>query len=132
VQTKCWKEPRRKERPDDANQDVTKQAEARPLNQLACQPSGYRAYDEATVDRIKLARSLQMLGLTLDEIIDALAAHDRGDATCQSERWRLESVLDRIDANIADLRRMRRGVVDVLAECDAGRCRMLGDPVAGS
>ena len=96
------------------------------------QPSGYRAYDEATVDRIKLARSLQMLGLTLDEIIDALAAHDRGDATCQSERWRLESVLDRIDANIADLRRMRRGVVDVLAECDAGRCRMLGDPVAGS
>src|ERR687891_378201 len=34
--------------------------------------SGYRTYTPATVDRIRLARRLQQLGLTLDEAIDAL------------------------------------------------------------
>jgi DNA-binding transcriptional MerR regulator len=88
-------------------------------------PSGYRFYDEATVERIKLARALQSLGLTLDEVIDALQAHDRGRATCASERWRLETVLVRIDSKIADLKRVRRNVAGVLAECDAGRCRFI-------
>jgi DNA-binding transcriptional MerR regulator len=89
------------------------------------QPSGYRFYDEATVGRIKLARALQGLGLTLDEVIDALHAHDRGDASCATERWRLDTVLERIDGRIAELRRVRHDVVDVLAECNAGRCRMM-------
>lgn len=93
----------------------------RPQRQL----SGYRTYDETTIERIRLARSLQRLGLTLDEVIDALRAHDRGDATCATERWRLETVLERIDGRIADLKRVRHDVVGVLAECDAGRCRMV-------
>jgi DNA-binding transcriptional MerR regulator len=92
------------------------------------QPSGYRTYSEATVERIKLARALQGLGLTLDEVIDALHAHDRGDATCATERWRLETVLERIDGKIADLKRVRHDVVDVLGECNAGRCRMMASP----
>jgi DNA-binding transcriptional MerR regulator len=92
------------------------------------QPSGYRTYDETTVERIQLARALQALGLTLDEVIDALHAHDRGDATCATERWRLEMVLERIDVRIADLKRVRHDVVGVLAECDAGRCRLVAQP----
>ena len=93
------------------------------------QPSGYRTYDETTIERIRLARSLQRLGLTLDEVVDALHAHDRGNATCATERWRLETVLERIDGRIADLKRVRHDVVGVLAECDAGRCRMMVPPV---
>src|SRR5688572_8792507 len=68
-------------------------------------PSGYRMFSESTVERIRMARDLQDLGFTLDEIIDALQAHDDGGATCESERWRLEAVVDRLDARIADLRR---------------------------
>ena len=90
------------------------------------QASGYRVYNEVTVERLRLARALQSLGFKLDEIIDALHASDRGGATCETERWRLERVLERIDAKIGDLRRTRRDVVDVLAECDAGRCRLAG------
>src|SRR5690606_34620584 len=48
-------------------------------------PSGYREYPPDTVQRIQLARSLQRVGLTLDEIVDALHAHDTGNATCDSE-----------------------------------------------
>ena len=86
-------------------------------------PSGYRTFTEAAVARIRMTRALQDMGFTLDEVIDALRAHDAGGATCDSERWRLEAVVDRIDARIADLRRARRNTMTVLAECRAGRCR---------
>jgi len=84
--------------------------------------SGYRTYTAATVERIRLARRLQQLGFTLDEVIDALHATDRGGVTCQSERWRLEHVLARIDAKITELQAARRQVQDVMSACDNGTC----------
>jgi DNA-binding transcriptional MerR regulator len=85
-------------------------------------PSGYRSYPASTVDRIRMARDLQHLGLTLDEVIDALRAHDSG-TTCDNELWRLEAVLDRIDAKIAELQHNRRTITATIQECRAGRCR---------
>jgi DNA-binding transcriptional MerR regulator len=87
------------------------------------QPSGYRTFTESAVARIKMTRALQDMGFTLDEVIDALRAHDAGGATCDSERWRLEAVVDRIDARIAGLRRARRNTMKILEECRAGRCQ---------
>jgi DNA-binding transcriptional MerR regulator len=84
--------------------------------------SGYRVYEPATIERIRFARGLQHLGFTLDEVIDALHAVDRGGVACASERWRLEVVLERIDARIAALRAGRREVLGVLAACDGGAC----------
>ena len=84
--------------------------------------SGYRTYTSATVERIRLARQLQQLGFTLDEVIDALHATDRGGLTCQSERWRLETVLDRIDTKITELEATRRQVQGVMSACDSGHC----------
>ena len=85
-------------------------------------PSGYRTYTAATVERIRLARRLQQLGLTLDEVIDALHATDHDAITCTSERWRLEAVVDRIDTKIAELQATRRHVQDVMTACDNGTC----------
>lgn len=84
--------------------------------------SGYRTYTPATVERIRLARRLQALGFTLDEVVDALHATDQGNATCASERWRLEAVLERIDTKIAELRTVRREVTTVMGACDRGEC----------
>jgi DNA-binding transcriptional MerR regulator len=86
-------------------------------------PSGYREYAASTVERIRMARTLQHMGFTLDEIVDALRAHDAGTATCERELWRLEAVVDRIDARISELRRTRRTVTATISECRAGRCR---------
>jgi len=44
-------------------------------------PSGYREYTSAAVEHIRLTRGLQQPGFTLDEIIDALRAHDAGETT---------------------------------------------------
>jgi DNA-binding transcriptional MerR regulator len=90
----------------------------------ARRPSGYRDYAPDVVDRIKLARSLQAVGLTLDEIIDALRAHDTRDATCESERWRLDVALERIERSIAELQTVRRAIRRTQARCLAGDCRL--------
>ena len=50
-------------------------------------PGGYRTYAQRDIDRVRLARQLQQLGLTINEVVDALAAHERNGATCSSERW---------------------------------------------
>jgi DNA-binding transcriptional MerR regulator len=84
--------------------------------------SGYRDYEPGTVERIKLTRELQGLGFTLTDAVGALVAHDTGDATCESERWRLQAVLDRVDAKLAELNALRGRIVDAQAACAAGRC----------
>jgi DNA-binding transcriptional MerR regulator len=86
---------------------------------------GYRTFVQRDLDRVRLARQLQKLGLTIDEVVDALAAHDGNGATCTSERWRLEQVEARIDAQITALSHTRRLIQDTLAACDAGRCQLL-------
>jgi DNA-binding transcriptional MerR regulator len=86
-------------------------------------PSGYREYPASTVERIRMARALQNLGFTLDEIIEMLHAHDAGTATCDSELWRLEGALARIDDKIAELRRTRGLLTTTMQECRTGHCR---------
>lgn len=53
----------------------------------------------------------------------APAAHDAGGATCESERWRLEAVVDRIEAKMAELAEARRAAVKSLEDCRTGHCR---------
>lgn len=88
-------------------------------------PSGYREFDQSTVERIRMAKAMQELGFTLDEIVDALHAHDAGDATCSSERWRLEAVVGRLDAKIAELRQARAQAARTLGDCRSGQCRLV-------
>jgi DNA-binding transcriptional MerR regulator len=88
-------------------------------------PSGYRMYPASTVERIRVAKALQHLGFTLDEVIDALRAHDTGAATCDSELWRMEAVVKRIDTKIAELRQTRRDINATIELCRAGRCRFV-------
>jgi len=90
------------------------------------EPSGYRDYAPETVDRIQLTRELQAIGFTLNDVIDALAAHDAGGATCESERWRLDAVLERVDAKLAELEVLRGRIVEARDACEAGCCRFTG------
>jgi DNA-binding transcriptional MerR regulator len=84
--------------------------------------SGYRDYEPDTVERIQLTRELQAIGFTLNDAVDALAAHDTGEATCQSEQWRLQAVLDRVDAKLAELNALRRRIVQAQDACARGHC----------
>ncbi len=92
------------------------------LPQAARTASGYRDYEQETVERIRLTRELQAIGFTLTDAVDALAAHDAGDATCASERWRLDAVLARVDAKLAELSALRSRIVKAQDACTDGRC----------
>jgi DNA-binding transcriptional MerR regulator len=93
----------------------------RPAGRLA---SGYRVYTDAAVARIRLARQLQGLGMTLEEVAELLRAHDAG-GDCASECWRLEAARDRVAAEMARLARVRADLDTVLAHCAEGRCALL-------
>ena len=88
-------------------------------------PSGYRDYTPDTVQRIRLTRELQAVGFTLADVVDALAAHDAGGATCESERWRLDAALGRVDAKLAQLRALRRRIVRAQQACTNGHCMLV-------
>jgi DNA-binding transcriptional MerR regulator len=86
--------------------------------------SGYRDYEPRTVERIRFTRELQAIGFTLADAVDALAAHDTGNATCESERWRLDAALARVDAKLAELNALRGRIVEAQNACDSGRCML--------
>lgn len=96
------------------------------LPPAARRPSGYRDYSPATVERIRLTRRMQSVGLSLDEIIDALSAHDTGRATCASEVWRLDAALERVDTKLADLKALRRQIIATRTACARGTCTLAG------
>lgn len=85
-------------------------------------PSGYRVYDEETIERLRLTKSLQALGMTLDEVIDTIKVVDAGDVNCTDERWRLQVVLDRVDREMKRLTQLRHDVIDALNQCGDGAC----------
>ena len=87
--------------------------------------SGYRVYGPSTVERIRLTRELQAIGFTLTDVVDALAAHDAGGATCESERWRLDAVLARVDARLAELTALRGRIVAAREACESGSCLLV-------
>jgi DNA-binding transcriptional MerR regulator len=87
--------------------------------------SGYRVYGPSTIERIRLTRELQAIGFTLTDVVDALAAHDAGGASCESERWRLEEVLARVDAKLAELTALRGRIVAAREACESGSCLLV-------
>jgi MerR family mercuric resistance operon transcriptional regulator/MerR family copper efflux transcriptional regulator len=94
--------------------------------------SGYRDYTPDAVARIRLTRELQAIGFTLAEATDALAAHDAGGATCESERWRLDAVLARVEAKLTELAALRARIVAARADCERGACRFTAAGAARS
>jgi DNA-binding transcriptional MerR regulator len=92
--------------------------------------SGYRDFPPGTVERIRLTRELQQIGFTLADAVDALAAHDAGGATCESERWRLQAVLDRVDTKLAELTALRTRIVAAQRACVNGNCVFRDSPTA--
>ena len=109
----------------DVSVDAVRFYERRGVLQPAPRTAGgYRSFDEHDLERVRLARQLQQLGLTVGEVVDALTAHGGSGASCVSERWRLEQVETRIDAQMTALRRTRRLIREAMNACDAGRCHL--------
>ena len=65
--------------------------------------SGYRDYGPEFVERIRFIHRGQAAGLTLQKVRQILAIHDRGEAPCGHVRQVLNTRLDQVRAQIAEL-----------------------------
>lgn len=79
---------------------------------------GYRRYPAATADRIVFIKRAQQLGFTLREIRELL---ELGDGRCTDVRRRAEEKRAQVNAQIKDLRVLRKTLDGLIEACLAGR-----------
>src|SRR5258708_7836776 len=65
--------------------------------------SGYRDYGPEIADRLRFIHRGQAAGLTLQQVRQILAIHDRGQAPCAHVQQLLNTRLDQVRAQIADI-----------------------------
>jgi Hg(II)-responsive transcriptional regulator len=81
-------------------------------------PSGYRQYDEATVERLDYIREAKELGFTLAEIRDLLELSFSA-ADCEHIRNRAEAKIIAIESKIRSLQHMKRSLGKIVERCRA-------------
>ena len=86
--------------------------------------SGYRAYADDAIERLRFIRDAQTAGLTLSEVQSILELKDVGARSCDHTVALLERHIDDIDDQITRLQLARRDLVEL-----ADRARRL-DPGA--
>ncbi|HEX6221719.1 MAG TPA: MerR family transcriptional regulator, partial [Acidimicrobiia bacterium] len=94
--------------------------------------NGYRTFDTAAADRISFIQDAQSAGMSLLEIQLILDLRDHAEPTCGHVIATLESHLEEVDRQMADLRRTRERLTEIIqrarsldpAECDnPNRCQ---------
>ena len=99
------------------------------LEPPARRPSGYRAYPEEAVRRVRFVKRAQQLGFSLRAIAELLAQrHDPKGRACRVKRTSAALVAE-IDERIATLTRMRDALAALERGCSgrgpASRCSIL-------
>ncbi len=81
-------------------------------------PSGYRAYDSTTLERLRFVRDAQATGLTLIEIKSILELKGQGERSCEHTRSLIHRQIDDIDAQIHRLEHARRELHELMERAD--------------
>lgn len=79
--------------------------------------SGYRSYGDGTVAQLRFIRRGKALGFTLDEIRELLALSSDRQRGVKAVKKRAQARLASIEARIAELQRVRDGLVELVASC---------------
>jgi DNA-binding transcriptional MerR regulator len=82
-------------------------------------PAGYRQYDDAVADRVRLIKGAQRFGLRLREIGELLAVRDRGGCSCGHAEALVRRRIDQIDAEITRLADLREELARLADDCAA-------------
>lgn len=83
--------------------------------------SGYRAYPESSITRLRFVLRAKKLGFTLTEIKDLLRLSD-GEGVQAEVKQLTERKLTMIEERIADLQRMRDALQELSASCSGEGC----------
>ena len=90
--------------------------------------SGYREYDEQTVNRLRFIQRAKELGFTLSEIMELLSLR-WSERPCDDVRQRADAKVAEIEAKVAMLLRMKEVLGRLASSCceqsDKSRCPIL-------
>src|SRR5262245_33778388 len=92
--------------------------------------TGYRAYEESAVARVRLVQNALRLGFTLKQLTEFLRARDRGAPPCRRVRAAGEQLLTSLDERIAALTAARDAVRATLTEWDTRLASTTGHTAA--
>jgi MerR family transcriptional regulator, mercuric resistance operon regulatory protein len=85
---------------------------ARPLG-------GTRRYMEADAQRLRFIKRAQMMGFALADVENLLKL--RSGQSCRTTRELALAKIETVDARIRELRRLRKELANLVAECDQNR-----------
>jgi DNA-binding transcriptional MerR regulator len=85
--------------------------------------AGYREYPEEAVNRITLVRNAARFGFSLLEIGGFLRVREAGGKPCHQVRQAAQTILDRVDQQIAELTATRATMRDTLQTWDVQLAR---------
>lgn len=91
------------------------------LEEPARRESGYRAYPEATLDRLRFIRRAQELGFTLTEIGELLTLRLDPTTTAAEVKERAAQKIEEVEARIRDLERIKGALTHLAGRCSGGR-----------
>lgn len=99
------------------------------LEEPARRTSGYREYDEETVNRLRFIQRAKELGFTLSEIKELFSLRSCSDQPCGDVRRRAEAKIAEIEEKVVLLLRMKEVLGQLTSSCgerhDASRCPIL-------
>ena len=81
------------------------------------QPSGYRQFDESTLERLEYIRRAKELGFTLSEIRTLLELLFSAHASCQLIQQKSEAKLADVEEKLRTLQRMRCRAKNAAEDC---------------
>jgi len=82
-------------------------------------PSGYRQYDESTIEQLEYIRQAKELGFTLAEVRELLELSFVAHAGCDHIRLRAEVKVADIEEKIRNLQQMKRSLGKIVDRCRA-------------
>jgi Hg(II)-responsive transcriptional regulator len=85
--------------------------------------SGYRMYGGDAVQRLRFIQEAKELGFSLHEIAELLALRVGAGRTCRNVRQRAVHKIADMEARMQQLKRFRRALQKLVAQCEAGGTR---------
>jgi Hg(II)-responsive transcriptional regulator len=82
-------------------------------------PSGYRVYDDSSVERLGYIKQAKELGFTLTEIRELLELSFAAHAGCEHIRHKAEIKITDIESKIRSLKQMKRSLDKIVERCRA-------------
>jgi Hg(II)-responsive transcriptional regulator len=87
--------------------------------------AGYRDYPASAVGVLRFVKRAQELGFSLTEVDELLGLAAGGPDSCDGARALAEAHVAELDRKIADLRRMRASLGELVATCERPRANRM-------